>query len=94
MPRNTTVTCTGGAWTQITDADVTNLTFQNLSQTRSMLVKATTGSAPTDTTGAAFYPPVNGEINVALTELFPGVTSATRVFVFAPLTVDVFVSHA
>lgn len=94
MPRNTTVTCSGGAWTQITDADVTNITFQNLSQTRYMQVKATSGSAPTDLTGAALYPPVNGEINVLLSELFPGVTGGVRVFVYAPLTVEVYVSHA
>lgn len=93
MARNTTVQCPSGTWTAITDADVTNITFQNLSVTDAMLVKVTTGAAPTDRTGAAFYPPVNGEINVALAELFPGVTGAVRVFVFAHRALSVFVSH-
>lgn len=94
MPRNTTVTCTGGAWTEITDADVTNITFQNLSEKDTILVKVTTGSAPSDTLGAALYPPLNGEINVALAELFSGVSTGDRVFVYCAQTVDVFVSHA
>lgn len=94
MPRNTTVTCTGGAWTEITDADVTNITFQNLSEKDTILIKVTTGSAPSDATGAAFYPPLNGEINVLLSELWSGVTGGDRVFVYCARTVDVFVSHA
>ena len=37
-------------WVELTEADVTNVTFQNLG-TASMFVQATTGDAPTTTAG-------------------------------------------
>lgn len=94
MPRNTTVSVASATWTQITDADVTAITFQNLSDF-SMFVKATTDTtAPTDLTGALKYAPGQGERAVAMADLFPGLTGADRVWVYADPGVQVFVSHA
>lgn len=94
MAQNTTTTLTAGAWTQLTDADVTNITFQNISGYH-MLVKATTdATTPTDASGSIRYNPGQGERNVAMTDLFPGLTGADRVWAYSDQAIEVFVSHA
>ena len=50
-------------------------------------------SAPTDDDGAVRYNPGQGERNVSLSDLFPGV-AATRVYAYAPSGAEVMVSHA
>ena len=93
MSQNTTITLTAGAWTQLTDANVTNITFQNTGGYH-VLVKGTTdATAPTDTTGAVRYNPGQGERNVALSDLFPGI-SAVRLWALCDQAVGVVVSHA
>jgi hypothetical protein len=94
MPQQTTVSAAANTWTQITDANVTTITFQNISGDY-MLVRATNGTtAPTALAGALRYNPGQGERNVALTDLAPGVSGANRVWVFAPSGAAVVVSHA
>ena len=93
MPKNTDVVLPIATWTQLTDADVTAITFQNKSGNY-ILVKGTVGAtAPTDDDGAVRYNPGQGERNVAMTDLFPGV-AATRVYAYAPTGAEVMVSHA
>lgn len=94
MPQNTTVTLTARQWTQLTDADVTLITFQNTGAYH-ILIKATTdATAPTDANGSLRYNPGQGERNVALADLFPGISGADRLFAFCDAGVDVMVSHA
>lgn len=89
---NTSVAVATATWTEITTADSTSVTFQN--QTRAGLwVKATTGSAPSDLLGAIFYGPGEGEANRAIADMFPGVTSANRVWVYAEDGGRVMISH-
>lgn len=93
MAQNTTVTVTAGSWTQLTDADVTSITFQNVSGYH-MLVKATAdATAPTSLDGAARYNPGQGERNVSLSDLFPGI-SGVRLWALSNEAVEVLVSHA
>ena len=93
MPRNTDIPLPTATWTQLTDADVTSITFQNKSGDY-ILVKGTVGaSAPSDDDGAVRYNPGQGERNVSLSDLFPGV-AATRVYAYAPTGAEVMVSHA
>jgi hypothetical protein len=93
MAQNTDVVLPIATWTQLTDADVTAITFQNKSSNY-ILVKGTVGaSAPTDDDGAVRYNPGQGERNVSLSDLFPGV-AATRVYAYAPTGAKVMVSHA
>lgn len=93
MARNTTLIIPAQTWTQLTDADVTSITFQNTAGYY-MLVKGTAGAtAPTDDDGAIRYNPGQGELNTALADLFPGI-SATRVYVYAPTGGEMMVSHA
>lgn len=93
MAQNTTVDLSANEWTQLTDADVTTITFQNVGGSH-MLVKGTTGAtAPADFSGCIRYNPGQGELNTALSDLFPGI-SAARVYAYSPGGVPVMVSHA
>lgn len=98
MPKNDTDIVAAGAWTEITDADVTNITFfvDAPNGRNSVYIKATVGaSAPTDLDGAIRYTDGQGERNVALTDLFPGISGANRVYAYPTDTIArVFVSHA
>ncbi len=93
MAQNTTKAIAANTWTQLTDADVTSITFQNVGS-NFLIVKATTGAtAPTDTTGAVRYNPGQGERNVTLTDLFPGI-AGKRVWGWSSDATQVVVSHA
>jgi hypothetical protein len=93
MARNATLTIPAGEWVQLTDADVTSITFQNIGG-QFVLVRGTTdGTEPTDTLQALRYNPGQGERNVELADLFPGI-SAVRIWAFATAQGQVFVSHA
>jgi hypothetical protein len=94
MARQTTVNVPPNTWTQITDADVTSITFQNVGG-YAVRIRATNGtSAPEDQDGALTYAPGQGERNVLLADLSPGVAGANRVWAFSELPVSVAVSHA
>lgn len=93
MPRNTTLSLPEDVWTELTANDVASITFQNLGG-HFILVKATTGAAPTDDSASIRYNPGQGERNVLLSDLFPGLSGRDRVWAFAPYPTRVFVSHA
>jgi hypothetical protein len=94
MPQNTTIAVPRRTWTQLTDADISSITFQHLG-TAFLLIKATTDTtAPTNTTGALRYEPGQGERNVALADLFPGLSARDRVWAYSEEAADVVVSHA
>mgnify|MGYP001094586160 CR=1 FL=1 len=93
MAQNTDVTLPIATWTQLTDADVTAITFQNKSGNYILVKGAASASTPTDDDGALRYNPGQGERDVFLSELFPGI-SAVRVYAYAPTGAEVMVSHA
>lgn len=94
MAQNTTINTTANSWVQLTDANITSITFQNVGSNH-ILIKATVGaSAPTDTNGSIRYNPGQGERNSTLSDLFPGVSGANRVYAYATEIVPVVVSHA
>lgn len=94
MAQNTTITVPARTWTQITDADIASITFQNVGSNY-ILIKATTDtSAPTTSAGAIRYNPGQGERNVALSDLFPGLAGRDRVWAYAEDATPVVVSHA
>jgi len=92
MAQNTTVDVPVDAWVELTDADVELITFQN--QTGTVYVQATTGVAPTSWQGSVEYNPGEGERNVYLSDIWPGVTGAVRVWAYSDGGSQVFVSHA
>jgi hypothetical protein len=91
MPRYTTVNVPPGVWTQITDADVTEITFQNVSDFTIWVKGTTNTTAPTDRLGALRYAPGLGD-DRPLATLFRGI-AAVRVWVFADNGASVTVSH-
>lgn len=92
MAQNTDITLSASAWTQLTDANVTSISFQNKG-TYPIWVKGTaTDAAPSDSSGSVRYNPGQGERNVSLSDLFPGI-SAVRLWAFSQKSLDVMVSH-
>lgn len=94
MAQNTVVTLPAQTWTQLTDADVSAITFQNRSPYHIFIAGATDATAPTNFTGAIRYNPGQGERNVTLADLFLGLTSPDRVYAYCEHPAQVFVSHA
>lgn len=94
MAQNTTKNVPADTWTQLTDANVSSITFQNISG-NFVLVKGAVGAVtPTDRTGAIRYNPGQGERNVLLTDLFPGLSGVNRVYAYSLDGAQVVVSHA
>jgi hypothetical protein len=52
MAQNTTISVPASTWTQLTDADVTNITFQNVSSNHVLIKGTTDATAPTSKDGA------------------------------------------
>lgn len=94
MPQNTTVPV-NTTWTQLTDANVTDITFQNIGASAIYVQGAVGEVAPNGAAFGVLYQPGEGESKRLLSELFPGVSGANRVYVkSASLPTQVFVSHA
>lgn len=95
MPQHTNKPVPPTVWSQLTDANVTAITFQNVGAAP-VLVTATNGAAEPDAAaGGLAYAPTEGEVNRSLAELFPGVSGANRVWARSVNgTQQVFVSHA
>lgn len=94
MAQNTTYPVTT-SWVMITDANVTNATFQNLTQ-GGLFIAATNGTgSPTAGVQTLSYGAGQGERNVALADLFPGVSGANRLWARVQSgSGTVFISHA
>ena len=96
MPQNTTIPVLT-AWTLLTNANVTAITFQNTGL-GPVLIQGTVGeNPPSAEAGGLLYRPNEGEANKTLSELFPDVSGVNRVYARAratSLATEVFVSHA
>ena len=95
MARNERITLSKEQWTALSVADVESITFQNIGR-QPIYIAVTAGPAPSDKKATLVYEPGQGERNVALNELAPGVENPVRVYAFAPYLGhnEVFVSHA
>ena len=94
MAQNTTITVPAATWTQLTDADITSITFQNVGSNHVVIKATTDGTAPTSSAGGFRYNPGQGERNVALSDLFPGITGRDRLWCYSTDGASVVVSHA
>lgn len=81
-------------WTEITANDVTEITFQNKSNSLPITVQATVGSVAPASNEGTRYDPGEGEYNLELATGFRGLAGANRVWVYCTRSVEVFVSHA
>jgi hypothetical protein len=92
MAQQTDISVPAQTWTQVTDADVTSITFQ-VRANDAVYIKGTTGAvAPTDTTGAIVYWSGQGELNKSLSDMFPGI-AAVRVYAYCDGVATVSVGH-
>jgi len=98
MPQNTTLNLTRNTWKEITITDVTAITFQNKSTTYIYIAVTVDLVPPNNTLSALKYFPGGKETNRLLSDLFPGVPGAKRVWAFSDSSVEtiigVFTSHA
>lgn len=94
MAQNTTLNIPANTWTLLTDADVSTVTFANVTGS-TVWIKATTDTTePTDRAGAIPYSPGFGESAAAMTDLFPGLSGADRLWAYSTEPASVFISHA
>ena len=98
MARHTSVNLPAGVWTQLTNADVTSITFQNMAGGDVFVCPTTSATAPTiypPEVGqfSIRYQPGQGERNVLLSDLAGGQTMA-RVYAYSQNGATVAVSHA
>lgn len=95
MARNAVVSLPEDTHTELTNANADNVTLVNNSADEPVLLTGTADdTTPTDLTGALVLAPGERLVNVALADLFPGITAA-RVFGYAHNPgASVFVSHA
>ncbi|UXU79587.1 hypothetical protein GB880_007015 [Paracoccus sp. SMMA_5_TC] len=97
MPRHEAVVLEYGQWVQLTVADVTAISFQVIAGAE-VHITGTDGPVPPGPGAAGWqYAPGQGERNVALADLFPGI-AASRVWAQASggggVPGRVMVSHA
>lgn len=91
--RNTTVSV-GSTYTQLTDNNVTAISFQNRNGAILEVVAVASGT-PAETVRGCFYGEREGEDNLTLADRWLGVTSPARVWArFVGSTGEVWVSHA
>lgn len=95
MARKETISISAGSMTELTMSNVQSVTFQNHGPGVIELI-ASDGTVPSGTTTGPRYFPRQGEANVALSDLFPGVAGAVRLFArtYKSESAEVFVSHA
>jgi hypothetical protein len=94
MPQQNTIEIPRNTWTQITNADAASVTFLVLGNAPVYIAGAADTSLPTSTEGALRYQSGEGERNVELSALFPGVDGVVRLFAYSAKKAQVVVSHA
>lgn len=89
-----TIGVTKNAWTQLTEADVESITFQNIGNIFVLIMGTNGVTAPGSPAGAFRYNPGQGERAAVLAEMFPGVAGANRVWAWCDSAGKVAVQHA
>lgn len=94
MAQRDTKVIEADTWTQLTDADVSAITFQNQSGVPVLIAGTSDATAPTDQEWPSYAPGL-GEKNVTLSDLFPSVSGVDRVWAYCPKQRGViWLSHA
>ena len=94
MAHLNTITCFGGVWTELTNADVSAIRIQNQGGDLIRVMATPDTAEPAGSQGSIALGA--GDIVAAstpLADLFPSVTAGYRVWAWAVVTVDVSVSH-
>ncbi|PZQ99219.1 MAG: hypothetical protein DI533_00485 [Cereibacter sphaeroides] len=94
--RNTTILIPQRVWTELTASDVTAATWCNKGGS-TIWITATAGTTPTSGDRSGAIPAAPNVITVSsftLALLFPGVTGAVRIWAWAEIPTECFISHA
>jgi hypothetical protein len=81
-------------WVELTTADATGVTFQNIGNA-TVYLKGTVGSiAPINADGVLEFPPASQAITYLLSDMFPGISGVNRLWAYADAETFVTISHA
>lgn len=94
MARNGDLVIPKATWTQITNDDVSEITFQNKSKGDVLYIQGTADSTSPVAVEGIEYGPMQGEYALTMSEAFPGVDGVARVWAYIEDGGEVFVSHA
>lgn len=93
MARNATVSLINDVWTELTNSDVTHISFQNLGNEDIEILGSTSATPPADDARGYIWDGKKGAQNLALNELFLGM-GAVRLFARTEAATKVRVDHA
>jgi hypothetical protein len=95
MPQSTTIDVPAQTWTQVTNADATAVSLQNVGGQDAWIKGAVGAVPPTDLAGAyVLQPGLILPSDVLLATLFPGTAGVNRVYVWSGGPARVSVHHA
>ena len=95
MAQNTTLSIPPRTWTQLTNADATNVTVQVIQSLAPVSLQAAIGAvAPTTEAGSLRLPAGDFIVNTALQNIFPGAGLVTRLYAYSEQGAEVLISHA
>jgi len=81
-------------WIELTTANITYVTFQNVGN-NTFYLKGTVGAtAPIDASGALEFPPAAQALSYQLSDIFPGISGVNRLWAYADAETYVTISHA
>lgn len=93
MPRHETIDVLEDDWTELSNADISSITLQNLTGYTLWLKGTTDATKPTDRDGAIELSDRSGYENQPLSGIWPGI-AAVRVWAYSDTGGKVMVSHA
>jgi len=93
MARTDTVTLSDTTWTELTNANATEVTFQ-VKAGAAYLVVTVGATPPSDLDNAMAYSAGQGEAAIALADLAPGTSGGNRLYALANGYATVYISHA
>ena len=94
MPQQGQVKVPNQVWTEVTNGNVTSITFQCFANTPVFLKATSAAVAPTTIEGCLRYESGYGEVNKTLAALFPGVTAPVRLYAYCNSNAQIEVGHA
>lgn len=94
MARNENLDLSPNSMTQLTNADASKITIQNASDNFVSIYANSSATNPDATDGHIILPPRGLLVNESISDLFPGISGADRVFAMAAHGARLFVSHA
>ena len=81
-------------WVELTTADATFVTFQNVGNQTAYLKGTVGATAPIDAGGALEFPPAAQAVSYQLSDMFPGVSDVNRLWAYTDAETYIMISHA